>query len=205
MIQKLEKKVAEKAKDIMCLKQYVAEKDLQLSMVVRSAEENSVRIKELNVSIAEKQRFIEEMERQIIELREGLRMGNRATENQMLPINQQQTENNVDDTNEVTAELREVIIERDGAIKRLHDTVAQLQKDLAEKESQQDINKQLSNTMKIRQMEPLTKQSPEIEELLNKLRQETAMIVERLVNANSCQATKSNIPSSRSPDKPLRG
>ena len=107
--------------------------------------------------------------------------------------------------NEIIEGLRETIIERDGTIGRLNNTIIQLQKDLSEKETQQCINKQLSNTVKIRQLEPLAKQSPEIEELLNKLKQDTAIIVERLVNANSCQTNDSNSPQSRSPDKPLRG
>jgi hypothetical protein len=73
MIQKLEKKVAEKAKDIMRLKKDVAQRDLQLSMVERNVEE--------------KQRLIEEMDRQIIELKETLQKKDRTTEKQMLQMN----------------------------------------------------------------------------------------------------------------------
>jgi chromosome segregation ATPase len=205
MIQRLEKKVAEKTKDIMHLKKDVTQKNLQLSMVERNAEENSVRVKELTVDIAEKQGLIGEMNRQIIELRESLQTKYRSIDNQQSQNTEQETKNSVDDVHETVAELRDAVIERDGAIERLNDVVTQLQKDLSEKETQQCINKQLSNTMKIRQLEPLAKQSPEIDELLNKLRQETAIIVERLVNANSCQAANSNVPALRLPDEPLPG
>jgi DNA repair exonuclease SbcCD ATPase subunit len=212
MIKKLEKKLAEKAKDIMRLKRDVAQRDLQLSTTERSAEENSARVKELRVELSEKKRMIGEMERQITELRKGLQKKDRITENPITQINKQETNSSANDMNKTFADLREVaelrdaITKRDGEIERLNDTITQLRKDLSEKEIQDSINRQLINTMKIRQLEPLAKQSPEIEELINKLRQETALIVERLVNANSCQATNSIIStSSRSSDKPLRG
>jgi hypothetical protein len=203
MIQNLEKKVAEKAKAIIRLKKDVAQRDLQLSMAERNFEETSVQIKELKVEIAEKQRLIEDRDRQIIELREGLERKDRTTENQMLPINEQETNNCV--VEKIAIDEQDAVVARDGAIERLNYTISQLQKSLSEKETQISINKQLSNTIKIRQLEPLEKHSPEIGDLLNKLRQETVIIVERLVNANSRQATNSNIPASRSPDKPLRG
>ena len=208
MIQKLEKKVAEKAKDIMRLRKDVSQRDLQLSMVGRNAEENSVRVKELSLEIATKQRLIEEMERRIIELREGLEKKDRTIDNQLSQSTELETNNSVDDMNEKVEELRDAIMEKDEIIGRLNDIITQLQKDRSEKEAEDCINRQLSNTMKIRQLEPLAKHSPEIEELLNKLRQETAIIVQRLVNANAnnCQATNSIVSaSSRSPDKPFRG
>jgi DNA repair exonuclease SbcCD ATPase subunit len=191
MIQKLEKKVAEKAKDLIRLRKDVSQKDQQLSMAERIAEE--------------KQKLIEERERQIIELRERQQERDRTSKNQTPQINEQETNNNDYDTNEKIEELREAIMDRDGAIERLNDIINQLQKDLSDKETQQYMNKQLSNTMKIRQLEPLAKQFPEIEEFLNKLKEETAIIVERLVNANNCPATDANVPTSRTPDKLLRG
>jgi hypothetical protein len=198
IIQKLENKVADNAEDIMRLKEVIADKDLQLSMVKRSAEENSVRIKELSVDIVEKQRLIDEMNKQIVHLTEAPRKEYGATETHMLPINEQETKNSTDDRNEL-------ILQKDATIKRLKGIISQLQQNLLEKETQQCISRKLSITMKIRQLEPLAKQSPEIEELLNKLRQETAITVERQVNADSCHATDSNGPASGSPDKPLRG
>jgi uncharacterized coiled-coil protein SlyX len=205
MIQKLEKKVAEKANDIIRLKKDVAQRDLQLSTVGRNAEENSMRVKYLNVEIAEKQRLIEEMERQIIELRESLQKKGKKTEYQQSQRIEKVTKNSVDDTIEIIEGLRNAIIERDGTIERLNDKIIQLEEELSAKETQHCINKQLSNAMKIRQLEPLAKQSPEIDELLNILRQETANIVKKLEQAHNCQATNSNMPASRSPDKPLRG
>jgi hypothetical protein len=54
--------------------------------------------------------------------------------------------------------------------------------------------------MKIRQLEPLAKKSSEIEELLNKLKQETANITDRLACASTCTTV-----STRSPERVLQG
>jgi uncharacterized protein (DUF2344 family) len=194
MIQKLEKKVAEKAKDIMRLKKEVAHKDVQLSQAERTAEENIVKLKEFSSDIARKERLIKEMNGQIIELRDSLQ---KKDETNQGPQSTPQ--------DPMVQDPKVAVIERNGEIERLIDVITQLQKDLSEKETQQCINKQLSNTMKIRQLEPLAKQSPDVAELLDKLKQETAIIVERLVNANSSQATNSNSPATGLPDKPLRG
>jgi hypothetical protein len=213
MIQKLEKKVAEKAKDNMILKNQVTQNGLQLSIAEKNAEEKSVRIKELTVDLAEKQRLIEEMDRKITEYTEGLQKKDIITEDkQTQSISPEtkastapETKATVDDKDEMILRLRGYNNERNEEIKKLHDTITQLQKDLSEKETQQYINKQLSNAMKMRQLEPLAEQSPEIMELISELRQETASIIERLADAKRCQPVQSNASASTLPGQQFRG
>jgi septation ring formation regulator EzrA len=81
-------------------------------------------------------------------------------------------------------------------LRKLREAVTQLKKNLAEKENQYCINKRLSITMKIRQLEPLAKNSSEIEELLNKLKQETANIADRLACASTCTTDSRRLPES---------
>jgi predicted RNase H-like nuclease (RuvC/YqgF family) len=101
--------------------------------------------------------------------------------------------------------LRKTIDERNAEIEKMHETITQLRKNLAEKENQHRINKQLSNRMKIRQLEPLAKKSKEIEELLNKLKQETANIAERLACGSTCQPISTNTSASSLPERMIRG
>jgi chromosome segregation ATPase len=80
MIQQLEKKVAEKSKEIMRLKKDVALRDSKLSTAEKNVEEKNLRIQELHIDITEKQRLIEEMNRQIIELRQRFEDESRTCE-----------------------------------------------------------------------------------------------------------------------------
>jgi predicted RNase H-like nuclease (RuvC/YqgF family) len=198
MIQQLEKKVAEKSKDVMRLKNDVAQKDLQLSKAEKSVEENNVRIQELNIDIDKKQRLIEELNRQIIEMKQILENENRSTENPREPVKECK--------DEIISCLKDTSNEeRNAEIEKMRSTIAELQKNLTEKENQHRIERRLCNFMKIRQLEPLAKKSVDMEELLIKIRQETAFIAERVTVGNTCQPIKSTAVAANSSDRPLTG
>jgi predicted nucleic acid-binding Zn-ribbon protein len=205
MIQQLEGKVAEKSKEIMRLKKDVAQRDLKLSTAEKNVEENNVRIQELHIDISEKRRLIEEMNRQITELKHGFEDETRTSENQLKQVNNRQSKCSDDEKDELISSLRKTNDERNAEIEQMHKTITRLRQNLAEKENQHRINKQLSNRMKIRQLEPLAKKSKEIEELLNKLKQETVNIAERLAYESTCQPISTNTSESSLPERMIRG
>jgi predicted RNase H-like nuclease (RuvC/YqgF family) len=200
VIQQLEKKLAEKNTEIVLLKNDVAQRDLKLSTAETTCEKNNSLIQELNIDNTQKQKQIEEMSKQIAELKQSLQKEKNTTENQRKHANPRENECCVDEEEETISRLRETNDEQNEEIKKLREAVTQLQKNLTEKENQHYINKRLSNTMKIQQLEPLATKSREIEELLNKLKQETANITDRLACANTCTTV-----STRSPETVLRG
>lgn len=204
MIQGLEKKVAERETEILRLKEDVAQRDLILSEAGKNAEEDRSVTQQLNVDITE-ECSIEEMNRQITELREGLK-AERITIEMPWELTNEQESKKKNGNEELISSLQERIEERNGEIEQLHKTVTQLQQNLCEKENQLCINKRLVNTVKIRQLKPLAKNSPEVAELLKQLRKETATIAERLLNQN-CQINNSTVSASAfvSVSRPTRG
>lgn len=198
MIQKLEKKVAQKDNDIIRLKKDIAQRDLILS----GAEKNNLLTHELDAEIARKQILIEEMNRQMVEMRESLEDKDRTTVER---ASERETKCRIDDKDEIISCLRKTDDDRMREIEKMRQTMIQLQKKLTETENQRCINKRLSNIMKIRQLEPLAKKSAEIEELLTKIKQETADIAERLAFGSMCQPISSNAVTSRTPDRLSRG
>jgi uncharacterized coiled-coil protein SlyX len=182
------------------LKKDVAQRDLKLSTAETNCEKNNSLIQELNIDNTEKQKQIEEMIKQIAALRQSLQEANSSTESQRKHANPRENECCVDEKDETISRLRETNDEQNEEIKKLREAVTQLKKNLTEKENEHYINKRLSNTMKIQQLEPLAKKSREIEELLNKLKEETANITDRLACANTCTTV-----GTRSSERVLQG
>jgi chromosome segregation ATPase len=119
VIQQLEKKVAEKNKEIMHLKKDVAQRDLKLSSAETNYEKYNSLIQELTIDNTEKQKQIEEMSKQITELRQSLEKENNTTENQRKQVNSRENECCVDENDETIHRLREKNDEQNEEIKKL--------------------------------------------------------------------------------------
>lgn len=183
MIQALEKKVAEKEKVTVQMTTDIEQRDLTLSIVEKRAEENRQLVQELRADILEKQNLIEEMRGQAFDLRRRLTDSENVIKNQR-QLNEPYMAMTAEDKEEPISRSSEKIIETDEEIKQMRDVVIQLQKKLYALESQQNIDKRLRNNMKIHQLESMVHKSLEIEELLKKLRDETANINDRLMNGS---------------------
>jgi chromosome segregation ATPase len=121
VIQNLEKEVAEKNKEIMHLKNDVAQRDLKLSAAETTYEKNSSWMQKLKIDNTEKQKQIEEMRKQIIELRQSLTEKNNTTENsekQQKLANPRDNECCVDEKDETISRLRETNDEQNEEIKK---------------------------------------------------------------------------------------
>jgi predicted RNase H-like nuclease (RuvC/YqgF family) len=195
MIQQQEKQLAEKSEDIMRLKKDVEQRDLRLSMAQKNVDEINLRIQKLSTENSEKNNLIEKMNRQIIEIRQDLEKKNRTTENPQ----ELETKCNVDCKHGTTSVLTQADKEKNEEIEKMRHIIAQLEESLTEKEKQQAIERRLGNYMKIRQLESLAKKSVEIEELLDRLKRETA----NYAAERTCQPESPKSPGSKLPNSPL--
>jgi chromosome segregation ATPase len=189
-IRELENKVKAQEKEILRLKENISRKDIQLTDATRRCVDE--------VDAVPKQIFTA-INQQASEWREGSEEANDSNP----------TGNTVHHKDEMTSCLNEelnrlkkdaeeksikicildaVIKQKDRELEQLGRSRAELELSLSEKEKEHLVNKRLNNIKKIRQLETLAKKSIEIEELVNKLRHETANIADRLADRNNCQA-----------------
>lgn len=196
VIQELEKRAKENENIIRRLNRDVDEKNIKLSAMEENAKETSAVIREMTADISEKQSRIEDLRREMKELKESCL---------------QQTQRIVDEKDKVISRMRKEIrqlqkenkeqhieiCELSNKIKvdsRMIEVIADLERKLAQKDNECGIRKQLSNSLKIRQLETMNKKSVEIVALISKLRREKVVASELLTpeHRNSCQSVNSS-------------
>lgn len=204
VIRALEKDAVEREKHILRMKKDADRRNLMLSEAEKDAKRNMMLVEGSRVDTAIKRKLIAEMYHQIVDLEGDLSAANDiTTDSQQKQLNKQEAKNKVVD--KIISSLRGSLADRNREIETMRETIIQLQKSLLEKENQRYISRRLSNTKKIRQLESMGADSPEIADLLNKLRQEKAIIAEHLLSGSTCQQVNSNASAPRLAKRPLRG
>lgn len=168
MIQELNRVLSDK-------EQHLGIQSLEVAELRRNLTEINENIQQLSDIAARKDQHLNVMPVELSGLQENMKELSRVL-NVTLDQSKKQTEDKIQEVQR----LDECISERNAQIKTLTEENLKLTENISRLERELLVNKQLQNSMKLRQLEKLEHKSVEIERIVLKIKQETASIAEHL-------------------------